>query len=191
MAGESGGGRIGGGRIGHLHRQRRRQAHRAGAAARQSPRPHRRRHRHGQDGDAPGHRRGPVGGGRPQLRRRRQGRPVGPRDGGLADGQAPRDLRRARRRDRRRRLVLCRQSGAILGPVRRSDSPIAVVGDGFASPALFGGILLFVALVALFYRRTRAAVTSAGGAGRRRDYISASSDLIGTKAKATELSATP
>ena len=36
-----------------------------------------------------------------------------------------------------------------------SDSPIAVVGDGFAQPALVGGTLLFIALVWGLYRRTR------------------------------------
>ncbi|MBS0477875.1 MAG: OPT/YSL family transporter, partial [Proteobacteria bacterium] len=33
-----------------------------------------------------------------------------------------------------------------------ADSPLAVVGDGFAAPALIGGTLLFVALTALLYR---------------------------------------
>lgn len=36
-----------------------------------------------------------------------------------------------------------------------SDSPIAVVGDGFAQPALVGGTLLFITLVWGLYRRTR------------------------------------
>ncbi len=38
-----------------------------------------------------------------------------------------------------------------------SDSPLAVVGDGFATPALIGGTLLFIALVAGLYRYTRRA----------------------------------
>lgn len=37
-----------------------------------------------------------------------------------------------------------------------TDSPLAIVGDGFATPALIGGTLLFFALVALLYRRTMA-----------------------------------
>jgi len=35
-----------------------------------------------------------------------------------------------------------------------TDSPLAVVGEGFAQPALIGGTLLFVALAALLYRYT-------------------------------------
>ncbi len=40
--------------------------------------------------------------------------------------------------------------------VSGSDSPLAVVGDGFATPALIGGTVLFFALIALLYRRTMA-----------------------------------
>lgn len=36
-----------------------------------------------------------------------------------------------------------------------SDAPLALVGDGFATPALIGGVILFSALLALLYRRTR------------------------------------
>lgn len=36
-----------------------------------------------------------------------------------------------------------------------SDAPLALVGDGFAMPALIGGTVLFIALTALLYRRTR------------------------------------
>ncbi|MYL98639.1 oligopeptide transporter, OPT family [Novosphingobium sp. FGD1] len=36
-----------------------------------------------------------------------------------------------------------------------SDAPMALVGDGFATPALVGGTILFLALTALLYRRTR------------------------------------
>ena len=41
-----------------------------------------------------------------------------------------------------------------------TDSPLAVVGDGFASEALIGGTILFIALVWWLYSRTTAAVTS-------------------------------
>ncbi|WNO54153.1 OPT family oligopeptide transporter [Stakelama saccharophila] len=41
-----------------------------------------------------------------------------------------------------------------------SDSPLAIVGDGFAVPALIGGTILFAALAAFLYRRTRRLVTS-------------------------------
>jgi hypothetical protein len=41
-----------------------------------------------------------------------------------------------------------------------SDAPIAIVGPGFATTALIGGTIVFLALVALLYRLTRAAVTS-------------------------------
>ena len=40
-----------------------------------------------------------------------------------------------------------------------SDSPIALVGDGFAGAALIGGTILFFALIALLYRYARASVT--------------------------------
>lgn len=45
-----------------------------------------------------------------------------------------------------------------------SDTPLAVVGDGFVPVALTGGALLFVALIAWLYRATRRAVTSAPAA---------------------------
>jgi putative OPT family oligopeptide transporter len=35
-----------------------------------------------------------------------------------------------------------------------SDSPLALVGDGFAMPALFGGVFLFLATTWFLYRRT-------------------------------------
>ena len=38
--------------------------------------------------------------------------------------------------------------------VSGSDAPLALVGDGFATPALIGGTLLFVVLTWLLYRRT-------------------------------------
>ena len=41
-----------------------------------------------------------------------------------------------------------------------TDAPLAVVGDGFATPALIGGTLVFVALVAWLYRRTVARVAA-------------------------------
>lgn len=41
-----------------------------------------------------------------------------------------------------------------------SDSPLALVGDGFAGPALIGGPPLFFLLVWFLYRRTRQLVTS-------------------------------
>jgi len=41
-----------------------------------------------------------------------------------------------------------------------TDSPLAVVGEGFAPVALIGGTALFVALVWWLYRRTRGLVTS-------------------------------
>ena len=40
-----------------------------------------------------------------------------------------------------------------------SDTPIALVGDGFAGAALIGGTILFFALIALLYRYARASVT--------------------------------
>jgi putative OPT family oligopeptide transporter len=36
-----------------------------------------------------------------------------------------------------------------------SDSPLALVGDGFATPALIGGTIVFIAMLAWLYRRTR------------------------------------
>ncbi|MBA17387.1 MAG: oligopeptide transporter, OPT family [Sphingomonas sp.] len=36
-----------------------------------------------------------------------------------------------------------------------SDTPLALVGDGFATPALIGGVVLFAALTMFLYRRTR------------------------------------
>jgi len=42
-----------------------------------------------------------------------------------------------------------------------TDSPLALVGDGFATPALIGGTILFFALVALLYRYARAQVSRA------------------------------
>ncbi|KHK90722.1 OPT family oligopeptide transporter [Novosphingobium malaysiense] len=41
-----------------------------------------------------------------------------------------------------------------------SDSPIAIVGEDFAGPALVGGTILFVAMVWGLYRRTRTLVLS-------------------------------
>ncbi|MGN6268691.1 MAG: OPT family oligopeptide transporter [Sphingomonas sp.] len=41
-----------------------------------------------------------------------------------------------------------------------SDAPLALVGAGFQSYALIGGTILFIALLAWLYRRTRALVTS-------------------------------
>lgn len=41
-----------------------------------------------------------------------------------------------------------------------SDSPLALVGAGFATPALIGGTVLFFALVWFLYRRTRQLVVS-------------------------------
>ncbi|GAA4780737.1 oligopeptide transporter, OPT family [Stakelama sediminis] len=41
-----------------------------------------------------------------------------------------------------------------------NDSPLALVGDGFEGPALIGGVIIFVALVVLLYRRTRRLVVS-------------------------------
>ena len=41
-----------------------------------------------------------------------------------------------------------------------SDAPLALVGDGFAGPALVGGTLLFFVLVHGLYRRTRKLVVS-------------------------------
>ena len=61
--------------IGNLHRHRRRQAADSRAQARQPPRADRRRDRHRQDRHPAGHRRRAVGGRRPDLRRRREGRP--------------------------------------------------------------------------------------------------------------------
>ena len=42
-----------------------------------------------------------------------------------------------------------------------SDSPLALVGDSFATPALIGGTVLFFAIIHLLYWRTRKLVTSA------------------------------
>ena len=38
-----------------------------------------------------------------------------------------------------------------------TDAPLALVGDGFATPALIGGTIVFLALVGWMYARTRAA----------------------------------
>jgi hypothetical protein len=43
-----------------------------------------------------------------------------------------------------------------------SDSPIALVGETFVLPALFGGTLLFAATTWFLYRRTATAVRSTG-----------------------------
>jgi hypothetical protein len=40
------------------------------------------------------------------------------------------------------------------------DAPMALVGDGFAMPALIGGTLLFVATAWYLYRRTAVSVRS-------------------------------
>jgi hypothetical protein len=39
--------------------------------------------------------------------------------------------------------------------VSGSDAPLAVVGDGFETYALIGGTIVFIALLAWLYRRTR------------------------------------
>jgi putative OPT family oligopeptide transporter len=39
-------------------------------------------------------------------------------------------------------------------------TPFALVGDGFAVPALIGGVVIFSVLVGLLYRRTMTAVTA-------------------------------
>ena len=41
-----------------------------------------------------------------------------------------------------------------------SDAPLALVGDGFATPALVGGTILFLGIVAALYRYTRRQVVS-------------------------------
>ena len=61
-----------------------------------------------------------------------------------------------------------------------NDAPLALVGGGFAPYALVGGTVLFLALTGWLYRLHAA-----------RRHIFSSSALIGTKAKATELSAMP
>ncbi len=43
-----------------------------------------------------------------------------------------------------------------------TDSPLAVVGAGFATPALIGGTVLFAAMVALLYRATMRRVVAQG-----------------------------
>ena len=83
-----------------------------------------------------GHRRRAVGGGGPDLCRRREGRPRRARDAGQCDVQDPRSVHRPRRRDRLFRLAVSRQSGAILGFVRRAGPPGPHHGqrDGAAAP---------------------------------------------------------
>ena len=44
--------------------------------------------------------------------------------------------------------------------VSGKGTPFALVGDGFATPALIGGALLFSVMIALLYRRTMAAVSA-------------------------------
>lgn len=44
-----------------------------------------------------------------------------------------------------------------------TDSPLAVVGAGFATPALIGGTVLFAAMVALLYRATMRRVVAQAG----------------------------
>jgi hypothetical protein len=41
-----------------------------------------------------------------------------------------------------------------------SDAPLALVGDGFATPALVGGTILFLGIVAALYRYTRRQVVA-------------------------------
>jgi len=41
-----------------------------------------------------------------------------------------------------------------------SDAPLALVGNGFQAYALIGGTIVFIAVLAWLYRRTRALVTS-------------------------------
>ena len=79
------------------------------------------RHRHRQDRHPAGHRRRAFGRRRPDLRRRREGRPVGPRDGRLADRQDPRHLRPAAPpRSAYADWHVPRLPGPVLGPVRRA-----------------------------------------------------------------------
>ena len=66
------------------------------AQARQPPRADRGRDRHRQDGDAAGHRRRVLPRRRALLRRRREGRPVGPRHGRIADRARPTTIFAAR-----------------------------------------------------------------------------------------------
>ena len=50
--------------------------------------------------------------------------------------------------------------------VSGKGAPFALVGDSFATPALIGGTLVFSALIALLYRRTMTAVSTAGTPNR-------------------------
>jgi putative OPT family oligopeptide transporter len=72
------------------------------------------------------------------------------------------------------------------------ETPLALVGDGFAPIALVGGTLLFAVLTGILYRRTKAA---SGRTPRRRrrlgHRIAASMSVILTNAKPIELSAMP
>ena len=43
-----------------------------------------------------------------------------------------------------------------------TNAPFALVGDGFATPALIGGAIVFFALVGLLYRRTITGVSRSG-----------------------------
>ena len=47
-----------------------------------------------------------------------------------------------------------------------SDAPLALVGDGFAPPALIGGTILFLGIVAALYRYTRRQVVTLPPAAR-------------------------
>jgi putative OPT family oligopeptide transporter len=74
--------------------------------------------------------------------------------------------------ERARRLGILTATGMIVGESlwgvafagivagAGTDSPIALVGDSFGRMALIGGTALFIALTALLYQRTRAAVRS-------------------------------
>ena len=49
---------------------------------------------------------------------------------------------------------------AVIVYLSGSDAPLALVGDGFAVPALVGGTIAFLAILAGLYRYTRRAVTA-------------------------------
>ena len=54
--------------------------------------------------------------------------------------------------DRRREPV--RRAVRRVVVVRAASEPFAVVGDGFATPALIGGAVVFFGIIGLLYRRT-------------------------------------
>ena len=109
--------------------------------SRQPPRPDRGRDRHRQDRHPAGPRRRLFARRRAGVRRRREGRPRRAGDGRIADRQGARRADRARRRDRPDRLRLWRQSGHLLGSLRRAGPPDPHhrFGDGAAAAGAADG----------------------------------------------------